>query len=42
MSNKEKSLHNVENYNKTFDYDDISEYINKYSFLIKQHIVGIL
>ena len=38
MSNKEKSLYNVENYNKTFDYDDISEYINKYSFLIKEYI----
>ena len=38
MSNKEKSLHNVENYNKTFDYDEISEYISKYSFLIKEYI----
>lgn len=38
MSNKEKSLHNVENYNKTFDYDDMAEYINKYSFLIKEYI----
>ena len=35
---KEKSLHNTENYNKTFDFDDIHEYINKYSVLINEYI----
>ena len=35
---KEKSLHNTENYNKTFDFDDIQEYINKYSVLISEYI----
>tara|TARA_B100000530_G_scaffold242197_1_gene158123 strand:+ start:752 stop:1573 length:822 start_codon:yes stop_codon:yes gene_type:complete len=38
MSNKEKTLSNIENYNKTFDYDNIYEYINKYSILIKEYV----
>ena len=35
---KEKSLYNTENYNKTFDFDDIQEYINKYSVLFSEYI----
>ena len=35
MSNKEKTLSNIENYNKTFDYDNIYDYNNKYAILIK-------
>ena len=38
MSNKEKTLSNIENYNKTFDYDNVYEYINKYSILIKEYV----
>lgn len=38
MSNKEKSLSNTENYNKTFDYDNVYEHVSKYSKLIKEYI----
>ena len=35
---KEKSLYNTENYNKTFDFEDIHDYVNKYSVLINEYI----
>ncbi len=38
MSNKEKTLSNTENYNKTFDFENISEHITKYSMLIKEYV----
>ena len=38
MSNKEKTLSNTENYNKTFDFENISEHITKYSILIKEYV----
>ena len=38
MSNKEKSLHNIENYNKTFDFDNIQDYLGRYNMLIKEYI----
>ena len=38
MSNKEKSLHNIENYNKTFDFENIQDYLVRYNMLIKEYI----
>ena len=38
MANKEKSLHSVENYHKTFDFENIQEYLTRYNTLIKEYV----
>ena len=38
MANKEKSLHSVENYHKTFDFENIQEYLSRYNTLIKEYV----